>query len=143
MDKNLTPIEALKRMLARAVARGHTVKAWAVHKDVHPDTAQGWAELPDFEDLVNKIRVDHADRAVGKLTRCASRAISRLVELSERGRTQAACVTATRLLLDKWVALSEYFDQGKKFLTFKPRILALEASRKAAIKARLGPTGWV
>ena len=111
------------RSLARAVARGHTVRAWAIHNAVHPLSAQCWAELPDFRDIVDKIRVEHADRAVGKITGCALRAIERLVELSERAPTPSAQVTATRLILDKWVALSEYFDQGKKFLTFKPRIL--------------------
>ena len=55
-----TPI--LMRSLARAVSRGRTVTGWARSNDVSAEAAFAWAELPEFRGLVEKCRLDHAER---------------------------------------------------------------------------------
>jgi hypothetical protein len=64
--------EVLMRKLARAVARGRTVTAWARNCDVSIESAHRFTELPEFRDTVEKIRLEHAEGLVGKIGRSAT-----------------------------------------------------------------------
>jgi hypothetical protein len=129
---NIEPTEALMRGLARAVARGRSVAAWARPRRISGQIARAWSELPDFRTLVDEHRISLSDRLVGKLTTFASRAIDRLAELSERCGNTAVSVSAARAIVKSWVEVSGHFDLLKKAESFGLRIIALEKRNAAA-----------
>ena len=70
---------AFQRSLALAISRGRSIAAWARSKDVVVEKARGWAELPEFKLLVEKVRIEHAEQMVGKLARAAGARSSSLL----------------------------------------------------------------
>ena len=132
------PIEAFKRSLARAVARGRSVAAWAWNSDVDLEAAQAWSELREFRELVEKFRVEHADRMVGKIGQCVGRAIDRLVELSENSTKPNVALAATKAIIEKWIALAVYFEQEKKFKDMQARVKVLMDHYTAQKKTTAG-----
>ena len=103
---------AFMRSLALAVARGRSIAAWGRAKEVPVEKARGWSELPEFRLLVEKVRLEHSERMVGKLARCVGRAIERLVELSENTRHPGVSLGATKAIIEKWIHTSEHFIQA-------------------------------
>ena len=125
------PNDLFMRSLGRAVARGRTVTAWAKQNDVSAEVARGWAVLPEFLEFVDKCRLQHTDRMVGKIASRVPRAIDRLAELAESSENVAVGVAAAKALIEKWVLLSAHFEQGKQFADLNARIKVLLASRAA------------
>ena len=109
--------------------RGGTAKRWAIRKDVCPEVARRWSELPEFREFVESWRLKHAERVVSKIGMCVGRAIERLVELSENRVNNSVCVTATKALIEKWIALSVHFVQEQKFQSLGARVDVLLKSR--------------
>jgi hypothetical protein len=62
---------------------------------------------------------------------CVGRAVERLVELSENRANNSVCVTATKALIEKWIALSVHFVQEQKFQSLGARIDVLMKGRSA------------
>jgi hypothetical protein len=62
------PNHVLMRGLAEAVAFGRSVGSWARSQDVLEETAEAWTELAEVQQLVEKCRVSHAERMVGKIS---------------------------------------------------------------------------
>ena len=111
---------------------------WARRKEVCPEVARGWTELPEFREFVEKWRLEHAERVVGKIGMCVERAIDRLVELSENSANSSVCVTATKALIEKWIALSVHFVQEQKFQSLGTRVDVLLKSRGGRRRPRRG-----
>jgi hypothetical protein len=95
------PNHVLMRGLAEAIAFGRSVGAWARSQDVVEETALAWTELSEVQQLVEKCRVSHAERMVGKISGCVERAIDRLVELSEGARDTRIALAATKVIIKK------------------------------------------
>ena len=100
-------------------------------KEVPVEKARGWTELPEFRLLVEKVRVDHAERMVGKLARCVGRAIERLVELSENTRKPSVSLAATKAIIEKWIHTGEHFIQAFQLKDLIARAKAIQANTKA------------
>src|SRR5262245_65755835 len=77
------PTHVFMRSLAEEIAFGRSVSQWAEIKEVRADIAQGWTELPEFREFVEKCRVEHAERMCGKIASRVERAIDRWAELSK------------------------------------------------------------
>ena len=122
---------AFMRSLALAVARGRSVVAWGRAKDVPLEKARGWTELPEFRLLVEKVRLEHSERMVGKLARCVGRAIERLVELSENTRHPGVSLGATNAIIEKWIHTSEHFIQAFQLKDLIARAKDIQARTKA------------
>ncbi len=124
----------LMRSLARAVSRGRTVTGWARSNDVSAEVALTWTELPEFRELVEKCRLDHAERMVGKISSKVGRAIERLVELSENRENLSVSFAATKALISEWINITVHFVQAQEFKSINSRIDALRNSRATAKK---------
>ncbi len=122
-----TPI--LMRSLARAVSRGRTVTGWARSNDVSAEAAFAWAELPEFRGLVEKCRLDHAERMVGKISSKVGRAIDRLVELSENRENLSVSFAATKAIIEEWINVSVHFVQAQEFKAINARVDAIVSKR--------------
>jgi uncharacterized protein (DUF885 family) len=122
------------RSLARAISDGQTVPGWARSKDVCSQDAQAWAELPEFRDLVEKYRIEHAEHMVGKIGSRVDRAIDRLVELSENIDKPSVGVVATKAVIEKWIALTEHFVQEQKYQELMARCNVVLEKRGVSTK---------
>jgi hypothetical protein len=132
------PTDVLMRSLAEEIAAGGSVSLWAFSKDVSPETALAWTELPVFRDYVEKCRVAHAERMVGKIGSCVERAIDRLVELSECRGKPGIALAATRAIIKNWMDLSIYFVQERTFQSLWAQVKVLQEAKKAEKKAMRG-----
>jgi hypothetical protein len=130
------PDQELLRSLAQDLALGGSATAWAGRKEICAELAVGWTELPEFREALDKCRLDHAERMVGKVASCVERAIDRLVEFSERSDNPSVGLAATKAIIDQWVALSVYFVQEHKYHTLTARLKFLLDAQKEAKKAR-------
>ena len=129
------PNHVIMRSLARAIALGGDVVEWAERTMVSALVAREWTELPEFREFVEKYRLEHAERIVGKIACCVERAIDRLVELSENTRNLCVALAATKAVIEQWVALSVFFVQEQKFQSLQARVKVLVAARAEAKKA--------
>ena len=134
------PDHVMMRSLAQEIALGGDVVGWGDRMAVSPVLAREWTELPEFREVVQKCRLQHAERMVGRIARCVERAIERLVELSENSRDLGISLAATKAVIEKWVALSVYFVQEQEYASLQAQIKVLVAAR-AAEKKGVG-TGW-
>jgi hypothetical protein len=126
------------RSLAEALSVGETVAAWARSKDVYVEIAREWAERPAFLELVEKYRLAHAQSMVGKIANHVERAIERLVELSEDIRKPAISLSATKAIIDKWIALTVHFVQERKFQELTVACLEIKANQAEQKKRGVG-----
>ena len=123
------PNHVLMRSLAHEIALGGDIDRWAVTKKVSALAAREWIELPEFRELVEKSRLEYSERLVGKIARCAERAIERLVELSENNVILSVSLAATKAIIEKWVALSVYFVQEQTYHSLGARLKVLQDAR--------------
>jgi hypothetical protein len=124
-----TPTDDLMQSLARAVACGRTVSAWARNTDVSPKVARRWSELPEFKPIVEQCRIRHAERLVGKAATRAERALDRISELAEHPGLPNVSLAAAKAVVEKWIALTEHFLQEKKYQELMGRVNALHERR--------------
>ena len=129
---------AFQRSLALAISRGRSIAAWARSKDVVVEKARGWAELPEFKLLVEKVRIEHAEQMVGKLARAAGGAIKQLVAVSKNLKHPAAAVAAAKAIIDKWVLTSQHFIQSFQLQDLTARAKAIQAKRDARAGQMVG-----
>src|SRR5262245_28466806 len=116
------PNHVLLRSFAEALAFGQSISSWASSHDVADETAEGWVELPEVQKLVEKCRVGHAERMVGKISGCVERAIDRLVEFSEGARNPRIGLAATKLIIEKWIDLAVHFVQERTYQWLVSRV---------------------
>jgi hypothetical protein len=128
--------EELMRNLARAVARGRTVAAWARKYNISVESAQRLSELPEFRDCVEKIRLEHAERLAGKLGRKADRAVERLGELVELTDQPSVSLRAAKAIIDEWIKVTLHFIQEWKFQDLNVRMKAIVNKRNGQSSGR-------
>ena len=109
------PRHGLMRALAEEISLGGDVDQWAKSTMVCAVTVREWTERPEFRELVEACRVEHAERMVGKIARRVERAIERLVEISERSRNLSVSLAATKAIIENWVALTVHFVQERTY----------------------------
>jgi hypothetical protein len=135
------PDYVIMRSLAQEIALGGDFALWAKKATVSAQVAHEWTELPEFREVVEKCRLEHCERMVGKIARCAERAIDRLVELSENTQYLSVSLAATKAIIEKWVALSVYFVQEQMYKSLQARMKVLMDARAAEKMAAAG-AGW-
>ena len=125
--------------LAEEIAFGRSVSTWAEIKEVRADVAQGWTELPEFREFVEKCRVEHAERMAGKIASRVERAIDRLVELSESSFVKASvALAATKAIIEKWMNLSAFFVQEQTYKSLVARVKVLQGRKSCGEEGHEG-----
>jgi hypothetical protein len=133
------PNDAFMRSLAEEIAFGRCASIWARSREVPAETALEWIELPQFREFVEKCRVNHAERMVGKIAGCVERAIDRLVELSEYALKPSIALAATKAIIENWLNLSIHFVQERTYQKLVAQVKVLKDAKKEADKrARRG-----
>jgi hypothetical protein len=67
------PSHVIMRALANEISLGGDVDQWAKSTMVCALSAREWTERPDFRELVEACRVEHAERMVGKIAAWSGR----------------------------------------------------------------------
>lgn len=134
MDSD-APSHVIMRSLAQDIALGGDVVEWAERSMVSAQVAREWTALPEFREVVEKCRLEHSERMVGKIACCVGRAIDRLVELSENTRSLSVALAATKAVIEQWVAMSVFFVQEQKYESLGARLKVIVAARAAEKKA--------
>jgi hypothetical protein len=132
------PTHVFMRSLAEEIAFGRSVSTWAEIKEVSAEVAQGWTELPEFREFVEKCRVEHAERMCGKIAGRVERAIDRLVELSESSFKPSVALAATKAIIEKWIDLSAFFVQEQTYKSLVARVKVLKDAKAAEKRAMRG-----
>jgi hypothetical protein len=130
------PDHVIIRSLAQEIASGGDVSLWAERTMVSALVASEWTALPEFGDFVQKCRLEHAEKMVGKMACCVERAIKRLVELSENTRNLSVALAATSAIVKQWVALSVYFVQEQQYWSLEKRVKELKDAQKEERESR-------
>ena len=104
-------------------------------------TAQAWVELPEVQTFVEKCRVGHAERMVGKAACLVERAMDRLVELSECVSNPRLALSACKVIIKNWIDLSVHFVQERQYQWLIKRVKELKDAR-AAQKRAMKHGGW-
>jgi hypothetical protein len=117
--------------LAHDIALGGNARSWASTNGINAVVVTGRTEEPAFRELVEKCCLEHSERLVGKIARFADRAIDRLVEFSESSDQPGVGLSATRAIIQEWVALSNFFVQAQTLHSLTARVNLLCAAREA------------
>ena len=132
------PDHVIMRSLAHEIAFGGDVGVWAKVKAVSVEVVREWTELPEFRKFVENCRIEYSEKLVGKIARCAERAIDRLVELSENTKSLSVALAATKAIISKWIDLSAYFVQELTYKSLNERVDVAKAERAAEKKNGVG-----
>ena len=135
MDED-DPILALVLSMARAVAGGHRVVAWATHKDCNPALALAWARLPGFKEVVLEIRAKREAQAREKITGKKPLTFEQLLEVPQRSKATRDFLEAAKAVQQRWCAHSECLGDRTNNGSRGAQIGLLEESWEAAKKAK-------
>jgi hypothetical protein len=125
-----SPTDDMLRSLARAVARGQSTRSWAKQHHTQVELADAWRTLPEMSDLVETHRLQIVDRLNGKLLMQSTAAVDQSFTVSRRSPSDVAKISATRLLVDRWLSISLRFEATKKLADFRARMSVMENEQK-------------
>jgi hypothetical protein len=110
--------------LARAIAGGSTVAAWAKTHDIPKRTAYTWARSAAVRATVERIRRRSLDRAIGRLSRDATAAASTIAKLAQSAESETVKLTAARGLLADLMTVSDYATLERRLAEVEERLEA-------------------
>jgi hypothetical protein len=88
-----------KLELAAAVARGSSVRRWAMAHNVPCRTAHHWAEDRNFKAEVTRIRRANVDRVIGIASARAPVAMKRIDHLSQNAQSESVQLRAAQFIV--------------------------------------------
>jgi hypothetical protein len=68
------------------------------------------------------------DRAIGRLSRAATRAVDQIVKLTRGAKSEAVKLAAARAVLAELMAVTSHAESQKQFDELRARIVSLETS---------------
>jgi hypothetical protein len=110
-----------KQSLARAIAGGSTVAAWAKKHRVPTRTAYTWARSSQVQATVDQVRRRSLDRAIGRLSRDATAAAATIAKLARSAESEAVKLNAARGLLSDLMTVSDYATLERRLTELEKR----------------------
>lgn len=105
--------DSLMGRLAIAVAKGSSVRAGAKALDVSPRTSKRWAALPEFKQLVIRIREQINAQVVDRYRLRLLKNLDKLAKIIDDPMTESdVAVKAMRNCREDFVALDEHLNPG-------------------------------
>jgi hypothetical protein len=99
-----------KTQLARAIARGESITAWARRNEVPLHTAYRWSRDPKVRGAVEEWRRRTLDRAIGRLVRLTMKATDGIAKLGAGAESESVQLRAWRAILADQMAVSKFSD---------------------------------
>jgi hypothetical protein len=124
------PQTVLFHSLARAVAEGKSIAEWALRMMVSLENALGWAQRPEFKELVEVYRVESANRT-------ARETEIRAAEAAATAGAGAGKAEVYQSLEAQMITLDLQLAQAAKVEALEERVKALEENRAVSIIDRL------
>jgi len=128
MNEELSPKK--KAQLARAIAQGASITAWARANQVPVATAYGWASEPEVRGALQSCRRRALDRAIGRMARRATWAAGQVAKPGKDAGSESVRLAALRAVLSDMMKVTE-------FAGLELRVTELEEER---FGARAGDT---
>lgn len=118
------------RSLAAWVARGRTIRGWCRKNGVSYNTATEWSPLPEFRDLVARLRQESLDAFVGTINASSRDLAKKLLSLSDKGeRGQIVQLQATRGAIADMIGADEAIKRDQQIAEIRAEIAALKKGR--------------
>jgi hypothetical protein len=118
------------RSLAAWVARGRTIRSWCKKNSVSYDTATEWSPLPEFRDLVARLRQESLDTFVGTISASSRKLAKKLLSLSDKGeRGQIVQLQATRGAIADMIGADEAIKRDQQIAEILAEIADLKKGR--------------
>jgi molybdenum-dependent DNA-binding transcriptional regulator ModE len=113
-----------KVKLARAIARGGSITAWARKNNVPVRTAYRWARDRKVREASDMWRRTVLSQAIGRMVRCSTSAVAGMERLAKGADSEAVRLRAWRAILADQMAMA-------RFSTLEHRMTELEEERDA------------
>ncbi len=113
-----------KIKLARAIAQGGSITAWARKNNVPVRTAYRWAHDRKVREASDMWRRTTLSQAIGRMVRCSTPAVRGMERLAREADSEAVRLRAWRAILSDQMAMA-------KFSTLELRMTELEEGAKA------------
>ncbi len=123
-DSELSELEDKKTKLAVAIARGHSVIAWARKNGVPERTAFRWAKDRKVRETSDTWRRTVLNQAIGRMVRRSAAAADGIERLAREADSESVRLRAWRAILADQMAVA-------KFSTLELRMTELEEGAKA------------
>jgi hypothetical protein len=114
--------------MARALATGATVVAWAKENHVHERTAYRWAADRAVIDEVEAIRRAALEQAIGRLSGNANGAAEQINRLAKEAAGESVRLQASRAVLAELLTVSSYSALERRMGEIERRLAADSAS---------------
>jgi hypothetical protein len=96
--------------LARAIAEGESIAAWAKQNGVSERTAFYWAKDPKVRREVEASRRRVVNQAIGRLTGMTTNAVDGIVTLAKESESESVQLRAWRAILADLMSVSKFSD---------------------------------
>jgi hypothetical protein len=124
------PREGNKFSLAVALARGSSVRRWALANKVPRETARRWAHEPDVRLTVESLRRRAIDRAVGVLAGRSSWAAGGICKLAKGAESESVQLRALKSVLSDMIAVSKYSGLEERMAGLEAHVRAQKGQSK-------------
>jgi hypothetical protein len=124
--------EGQVEQLALAVAVGSTVRAWCKKNDVAERTAYAWSGTPDFKARVVELRAAMIDKAIGRLSRAACRAVDALARIIKPGSTatRAEQISASKAILSSLIEVRSHAEFDARFAAVERKLAGVAQNER-------------
>ena len=112
--------------LARAVARGQTVAAWARRNQCTIEDAREMSDRAEFPELVGIYRRQDAEDFLRELSSSAVKAVHELSAIVQEKGNPSCSFEAAKALIEKWVEACMQLEHIKKLESLEERVRILE-----------------
>jgi hypothetical protein len=127
------PRECNKFSLAVALARGSSIRRWALTNNVPRETARRWAHEPDVRLTVESLRRRAIDRAVGVLAGRSSWAAGGICKLAKSAESESVQLRALKSVLSDMIAVSKYSGLEERMTGLEAHVRAQTGKSKPQI----------
>jgi len=124
--------ETLKMQLARALAVGTTISRWCKENNVTRAIASGWSRLTRIQELVEGLRTQLVDRAIGAMVDHLGTAVATIVQVIATGDTGPLKLAAAGRLIDNLLKVQDQAEVKASIREIKQRLTAEENRRARA-----------
>jgi hypothetical protein len=118
------PMQNKKSELARVIARGGSIDAWAKKNEVARRTAFYWAKEPKVREEVEEWRRQSFDQALGRMNSRARKAADGLFKLAKFGESESVQLRAWRAVLADQMAIARFSSLDRRMLELEEVVKA-------------------
>jgi hypothetical protein len=107
------------------------IPPWCKEHGVSPVTGRRWYRDESVRRLIEEYRNRVVDRAIGQMARGLGKAVKKMIELIEKGRTDAVKLGAAKALIEKLIDVQNHAELRAELKRLDQRLESQEQRRRA------------